>query len=54
MSWSVVPRCTRPYPEVDRGGGSSMAKPCPARGSGGMLPREILNIYIEIIPFSAL
>ena len=32
-----------------------MAKPCPGRvGSRGMLPREILNIYIEIIPFSAL
>ena len=28
-----------------------MTKPCPAIwGSGGMLPREILSVYIEIIP----
>ena len=46
-----------PCPEVDDGGGvpawRSHAQ-LGGGGSGGMLPREILNIYIKIIPFSAL
>ena len=46
---------TEPCPEVDLGGGGpAWRSHTQLGGSGGMLSREILNIYIEMIPCSAL